>query len=339
MTGMTMRRTPKKSTGATSNWSSGGDIIPDDILECLNELEIPVHRIINEEAWAICPGHEARLGRPNRHPDKWSINLDTGKHSCFSCGFKGSFVYLVQEVKDYERREAERWVRRRGGIWRLDGGVADSQGRSDLLQGQPRVRPWNEARLALFSSPPHAELGRRGLSAGSVEHYGVLWNDTLECWILPIRDPHTGELWGYQEKGNGWVKNKPARVIKGETLFGLDCFEGRTAVLFESPLDCLRFATAGLVGAVSSFGVQVSDTQLDLLFDRAEVVVFALDNDAAGIKKSLELRQRYLRSGRRIKFLNYSQIPDKKDIGTEGVTDSQIQWAFHNAQSILEYVA
>jgi DNA primase len=85
--------------------------------------------------------------------------------------------------------------------------------------------------------------------------------------------------------------------------------------------------------------VQVSDTQLDLLFDRAEVVVFALDNDEAGIKKSLELRQRYLRSGRRIKFLNYSQIPDKKDIGTEGVTDQQIQWAFHNAQSILEYVA
>lgn len=336
MTGMTMRRATKRITKASDTWS---DIVPDDVLECLFELEVPVHRVINEEAWALCPGHSARLGRPNRHPDKWSINLETGKHSCFSCGFKGSFVYLVQEVKGYERRDAEQWVRRRGGIWRLDRAVADSQGRSHLLSEQPRVRPWNEARLALFTDVPHAELGRRGLSAGSVEHYGVLWNEELECWILPIRDPDTGALWGYQEKGNGWVKNKPLRINKADTLFGLDCFEGRTAVLFESPLDCVRFHTAGMVGAVSSFGVQVSDTQLDLLFDRAEVVVFALDNDEAGIKKSMELRQKYLRSGRRIKFLNYSQILDKKDIGTEGVTDSDIQWAFHNAQSILEYVA
>jgi DNA primase len=95
--------------------------------------------------------------------------------------------------------------------------------------------------------------------------------------------------------------------------------------------------TAGLDGAVSSFGVQVSDRQLELLFDYAEVVIFALDNDEAGIKKSLELRQKFLKSGRRIRFANYDHIPDAKDLGTDGVSDNEIQRAILEAKSILRY--
>jgi DNA primase len=159
-----------------------------------------------------------------------------------------------------------------------------------------------------------------------------------ENWILPIRDPETGQLWGYQEKSEkGWFCNKPAKVTKADTLFGLDAFEGTTAILLESPLDCLRLYTAGIYGGVSSYGVQVSDRQLDILFDRAEVVIFALDNDTVGLAKMWELRTRYLRSGRRIKFIDYSHIPQAKDIGTKGLTDEEIQRAVLKAKSIIQY--
>lgn len=317
----------------TSGWG-GGTPVPGDVLSCLEELGISVTKIMHGEAWALCPGHLARVGKLNNRANKWSVNLETGQHSCFSCGFKGSFVYLVQEVTDYDRHDAERWVRDRGGVQRLRRVLAASADGGEYDSG---VRAWNEARLALFDAPPYSALDGRRVSAGAVNHYGVLWDSENENWILPIRDPDTGQFWGYQEKGSGWFSNKPARVSKSDTLFGIDCFLGTTAILLESPLDCLRLYTVGLDGAVSSFGVQVSERQLELLFDIAEVVIFALDNDDAGITKSLELRQRYLRSGKRIKFADYSHISWAKDLGTEGVTDSDIQRAILNAKSMVRF--
>lgn len=320
------------------------DIVPGDVLVALDLLGIEVVDIktspspagIVEEAYALCPAHDSRTGRA----DKWSVNLDTGRHYCFKCGFSGSFVYLVQEVKGYDYDQAAEWVRRSGGVEGLRRILESSSHRRKL---QPRVQPepepeWNDSRLALFDDcPPALRLGQRGISQGAVEHYGVLWDSERENWILPIRDPNTGKLWGFQEKGDGWFCNVPGGVRKSETLFGLDCFEGGTAILLESPLDDLRIFTAGIRGAVSAYGVQVSDAQLELLFDRAEQVIFALDNDSAGIKKSLQLRDRYLGSGKRISFLNYSHIEWAKDLGTEGVTDSDIHKAVQTALPLVRY--
>lgn len=328
---------PQYSQGVSSGWHNTGTSRPGDVLQALEELGIDVVRIIHEEAWALCPGHFERVGKNNNRPNKWSVNIETGQHSCFSCGFSGSFVYLVQEVKGYDRADAEQWVRNRGGIARLRRILADSQGRSADLERDSGIPAWNEARLALFNAPPHAALDKRGISQGAVTHYGVLWDSKKENWILPIRNPDTGELWGYQEKGEGWFCNKPAKVTKADTLFGIETLTGRTAIVLESPLDCLRLYTAGISGGVSSYGVQISDRQLELLFDRAEIVIFALDNDEVGLNKMRELRQRYLRSGKRIKFINYSHISWAKDLGTEGVTDQDIQKAFLNAKSLIKY--
>lgn len=325
------------SQEVSKGWHSQGTPIPGDVLASLEELGINVARIIHEEAWALCPGHFDRVGKHNNRPNKWSVNIETGRHSCFSCGFSGSFVYLVQEVKGYDRSDAEQWVRNRGGVARLRRILGNSEGRSAGLQGDAGIQPWNEARLALFNAPPHAALDERRISQGAVTHYGVLWDSNKENWILPIRDPNTGELWGFQEKGKGWFCNKPAKVTKADTLFGIETLTGRTAIVLESPLDCLRLYTAGISGGVSSYGVQISDRQLDLLFDKAEIVIFALDNDEVGLKKMWELRQRYLKSGKRIKFADYTHIPWAKDLGTEGVTDQDIQKAILNAKSILKY--
>ncbi|APC46364.1 DNA primase [Streptomyces phage BRock] len=316
-----------RSTGRTSKsgWGSTGIPIPGDVLGSLDELGIRVVRLGFGEAWALCPGHYERLGRENNKPNKWSINVDTGQHSCFSCGFSGSFVSLVQEVLGYERSDAEEWVRDRGGVERVRRYL---QSASHGEQPVPR-REWNESRLALYGDAPHHARERRRISAGSLSHYGVLWDEENEQWILPIRDPETFELWGYQEKSEeGHFANRPARVHKSETLFGIDCFIGRTAILLESPLDCLRLYSAGIYGGVSSFGAKVSEAQMDLLFDVAEVIIIAMDNDEPGRLAAREIKEKYLRSGKTIKFINYDGI-EGKDIGEPNVTDVQIR------QSIL----
>jgi DNA primase len=306
-------------------------------LSALEELNIQIVKITDDEAWAFCPGHESRTGQKNNRPNKFSVNMESGRFSCFSCGFSGPFVYLVQEVTGYDRHDAEHWIRSRGGVARLRRVLGNSEGRSSHLERDAGIQPWNEARLALFTSPPNSALDERGISQGAVEHYGVLWDADKQNWILPIRSPETGELWGFQEKGQGWFCNKPGGVPKAQTLFGLTSLQETTAILVESPLDCLRIYSAGISGSVSSYGVQVSDKQLDLLFDRADTVVFALDNDAAGLSKMRALRVRYLNSGRKIKFLDYSHISWAKDLGTTGVSDTDIHRAVLNAKNIFKY--
>lgn len=326
-----------------SGWgSSKPDIIlvPQDVLGTLEELGVTVVKLTYNEAWALCPGHYDRLGRANNKPDKWSINIETGIHSCFSCGFSGSFTSLVQEVLGYGREDAEHWVRAHGGRSRFRDGrgvSAGGQQRDEGLRKEPAE--WNEARLALCIDPPHERLAHRRISAGSVSHYGILWRDGENPhWILPIRDPDTGRLWGWQEKQEGGTtRNKPYGVQKGLTLFGIDVFSSPYVLVLESPLDCAVAYTAGVYGAVSTFGVHVTDDQLEILFDLGVPVIFGFDNDEAGINASLAVKKRYLRSGYPIKFLNYSHIPDKKDIGTEGVTTKDIQKAVLSAYGLVSY--
>jgi hypothetical protein len=314
------------STGTITN----GPLVPGDVLSCLEELGIEVVKLVHSEAWALCPSTD----HDNVHPDKWSVNMDSGFHSCFSCGFQGSFAKIVMEVKGYDYSDAAQWVRNRGGFERLRRGV-ESASHGFEQEEQPAVRGWNESRLALFTGPPAQARDGRRVSAGSVTHYGVRWDAENDYWILPIRDPDSFELWGYQEKGQGHFRNKPYGVTKSETLFGIDCFNSRIAIVQESPLDCLRIHSAGVGGAVSTFGVKISDIQLELLFDIADTVIFGLDNDDAGIRMSLALKEKYRRSGRNIRFLNYSHIPHAKDLGTEGVTDKDIQRAVLSSESLV----
>lgn len=326
-----MRSMGRGSRQVSKGWGTRGTPIPGDVLGSLDELGVKVVRLGYGEAWALCPGHFSNLGKENNKPNKWSVNIETGQHSCFSCGFSGSFVTLVQEVLGYERSDAEEWVRSRGGIERVRRYL---QASADGEQPVPR-REWNESRLALFGPPPIHARDRRRISEGSVNHYGVLWDGKNEQWILPIRDPETYELWGYQEKSEeGHFSNRPARVPKSDTLFGIDCFEGRTAILLESPLDCLRLYSAGIYGGVSSFGAKVSDTQMELLFDVAGVIIIALDNDEPGRAAARYLKEKYLRSGKTIKFINYENI-EGKDIGEPDVTDNQIRNAVLTATSMV----
>ena len=53
----------------------------------------------------------------------------------------------------------------------------------------------------------------------------------------------------------------------------------------ESPLDVARFWTAGIPRVVSTYGIEFSDYQISLLWDYADELIFAPDNDLAGHRK------------------------------------------------------
>lgn len=276
-----------------------------DVLRVLDDLGIE-YRVSGDEATACCPNPKHR-----DHSPSWSINLDTGKHNCFACNFSGPLVRLVRTLRSVSDEEAELWVRTRGA-----GRLWAAPGREEAPEEDDRPAI-TEASLALFTDPPSRELDKRRISRRAAGELGILWNPGNRAWILPFRDAD-GKLHGWQEKetrGERYVRNYPKGLKKSQFLFGLHAAAGRTAIVVESPLDVARLRSAGVRGAVSSYGVRVSHAQLSLTTARFDSVVFALDNDEAGWEVSEKIRKEF--HSIPVSFFNYDGCIDeyRKDPG------------------------
>ena len=304
---------------------------PGDIAAALSELGI-AFRVVDDEAVCLCPFHY------DRKTGNFSINIETGMANCFACGKGGPFVRVVEAVLHVSHSEADRWCRARR-MKSLGGSPLISQDVSAPRKSGPvdTLKQINEASLALFTDPPASALAGNdrwaGCSLAAAQHYGVLWNPGTESWIIPIRDAESHELMGWQEKNDRHFRNVPKGVDKSSTLFGLESLEGvrpaEPLVLVESPLDVLRLYTAGVPGAVSSYGVHVSSRQLVCLTDcAARSVVIALDNDAAGSAETARLVREFRRL--RVLVFNYGRSR-AKDPGN--MADDAIHWGINHAIS------
>ena len=253
--------------------------VPGDIPAALNELKVP-YRLTEGEAWILCPFHD------DHTVGSCSVNTRTGQFYCFACAKGSGFPMLVMQLQQGTWNDAASWCRAR-----MTKRIGDSYAQEDTtlvfksLDKVDTSGQLNEASLALFTEPPDQALLNRDVSADVCRVLGIRWDTTKGAWIFPIRDPYTQELWGWQEKGPLHVRNRPRDVNKSGAVFGSGAFaQGDRVIIVESPLDCARFLSAGIRGAVSGFGVQLSDEQLGWIRRSASGVVLALDNDSAGLR-------------------------------------------------------
>ena len=241
-------------------------------------------RVIGYEYVAPCPMHEARTGRSDANPS-WSVNLKTGVHHCFSCGYKGNLVTLARDLEvEFDDVRTLSWVDDKGQSQRVT--------LPDLTRVITAAADYiDESLLGRFTRPPQWALDARRVTSESCRKYSVMWDQYTDSWILPIRDARTSGLLGWQVKGQSSrvFRNYPAGVRKSRTLFGIDAFACDRMVVVESPLDAVRLHSEGVDGAVAVMGAAVSQEQLYLMAAASEVI-FALDNprlDSAG-RKSVE---------------------------------------------------
>ena len=291
------------------------------------------------EARALCPGHYARTGKEDRDPS-WFINLETGMHICFSCGYKGNIHQLVCDVNEfytntfgtysYDYQAAQTWLSQvyEIPVERLLEMVRDLPNR---IEAAPKPIPMSEARLAVFSEPPAYALESRNITAEAAAMYGVLWDAQKEVWILPLREPEEGKLMGWQEKGtrSRTFFNRPAGLKKSITLFGIENQNENQVIVVESPLDCVRISSMGIDGAVATCGAIMSEDQVKLL-RASDKIICAFDTDAAGLKASAEMRKFARKYGLNLFFFNYGSS-GAKDPGD--LTNEQIAWGIANAKS------
>lgn len=285
---------------------------PGDILDALNELGLisaSQARVSGTEVYVLCPYHE------DHSVGSFAINIETGLNHCFSCGNGGSFHHYLTAAHGMNRQQARRWC--------LNRLIPTTTAPERAPELQPEI---TEASLAMFTTPPERALYSRGVTQEACKALGILWDADQGMWIFPVRDPHSGQLLGWQEKASGWTSNKPDSVPLKSCLFGWETtLPGEQVVLVESPLDTAVMHDAGFT-AVSSFGSVVISAQLALITDRCSSLVLALDDDKAGWAAT----DKIIRSLHAIpvRVFNYGDHPQGKDPGE--LEDERIRWGMAN---------
>lgn len=310
------------------------------VVRVLTRLGIPTDRVEDagdkgEEVYAPCPGHRARMDRDD-HNASWSVNSETGMHNCWSCGFKGNLIGLTLEVLDLKTswgladyEGAEKFVAEAVGLSIEDvRSLANSLG--EAWVSLPTPVAMTEARLAVFQDPPEWALEARGLAPEAAAFHRVRWDGNHNHWITPVRYSDSHRLMGWQAKGEGtrYFKNLPPNVRKSRTLFGLDVWQQGQMIVVESPLDVVRITSAGIKGAVSTYGAKISDEQIRLM-RQADDLIVAFDNPHTD-KAGGQAFERMLQASRdgliEPRFFAYGQY-GAKDPGD--MTDAEI---FHGVE-------
>lgn len=302
-----------------------------DVERVLLSLDVPIVAQRGEEVQGLCPMHKARTGKEDHNPSWW-INSVTGAHICFSCGYKGNIYTLVADLKGMDYFDAKDYVNSSA---ELDVDVLLKRIR-ELPQYISTVEEpiaMSEARLAVYTDPPEKELRKRFISVEAAKHHNVLWDKNNEAWIVPIRDPNDYRLLGWQEKGarGRFFRNQPQGVKKSKTVFGVEVMSTETLVVVESPLDVPRLATAGVAGAISTYGALISEDQVKIM-RRAKKVIAAFDKDDAGMHANELMRGFARKYGIELSYFNYTGI-DVKDPGD--MTEQEIHQGIATARDMI----
>ena len=291
-----------------------------DIAYVLQELGVDVRRVGDREISGCCPVHERTTGKADRSPS-WSMNATSGLWICHSCGAKGTLASLVSELSgNPDSIAAVNHLLIESGLNRLNG-----------ANSVPYVPEVDWITYNKFGQVPNNECIKRNIDPVIAKAYGVRWDYERSAWVIPIVSP-LGELMGWQEKGKDWFNNTPKGVKKGETLFGIERFIAKTAILVESPLDVVRFASAfSNIQALATFGAHATAKQIRLLGTSAQKVIIAMDNDKAGIESAKALSASLPRFKNGVLWFQYGDSK-AKDIGD--MSDDEVERGLLNASVI-----
>lgn len=295
-----------------------------DLATVLEGLGVDVHKTHGDEICARCPVHHKVKGRESTRYT-WYMNTETGLWHCFTCGARGNLSMIVSELTNDL-----------GALWSVQSYLI-TQGLRRLTTEEavyddhdPDI-DW--VTYSKFAQLPQSILDYRMFDPDVAQRFGVKWDTDKKATVVPIVSP-LGELRGWQAKKEGWVRNLPEGVNKATTLFGIERAFADTGLIVESPLDVVRFHSVygGIdINCVSSFGANVSQTQIDLTTQRFTRLIIAMDNDKAGRKETERLIPLLPSYRKGIRYWHYGP-DDPKDIGE--MEDDQILEGLEGVSSV-----
>lgn len=252
------------------------DVRPVHSSKLIDLLELKNSYISGDELWASCPCPEN-----HRHGDKkpsWSINLNTLRHHCFSCGFSGDAAGLVMRQRSCSRSQALRLLYGDLSFSEIQQLMAGSSYKPVTLTPLERdVEEWTR-----HDCPYWRE---RGFNDQTVAKWRLGYDPSMNRAVVPVF--FGGKLVGWTARAltndvfPKWLHSKDmAREI---ILFGYDnASQGDSCILVEAPLSAIMLDQYGFPNPVASFGCQLSDGQARLIRQKFDSVLVFYDPDEAG---------------------------------------------------------
>jgi len=272
-----------------------------DVRKLLERFKIEA-RLDGDELHALCPSHQDT--KPS-----WSINVRTGKHFCFACGFGGTAASLVIHALDvgnlgWNGRDACEWIKSQG----LTKGGGEQGFEVELyLQPGKGARFVLPRAVQLVTDVPFAEWpsgARRYLESRSVDAWQAEeWNLGFSIVgrlagrvVFPVRDrrgrPQSYSARSFVGSAVRYLTPDASENPSKTSLFGEEKWEaGRRVVVVEGALKALAVKrarpdlnVAGVLGATQARNATV----IGKLAAFPEVTIM-LDNDEAGQRAAGEL--------------------------------------------------
>ena len=274
----------------------------DNIIELLDSLGSPLMKADSNNLVFPSVCHQSD---PLAHSPKLWLYLDSMKFKCWSCGFAGDVISLVQHVKHIDFNQAVAYI---CSVLHLtvkeieQKDDVDNWGElrrylpgADIDEEQP-IKQYDPHVLLLFERLYPQEWLDYGITADIMNKFGIGWYARQACISIPVM--FNGQLVGVRgrytrqkdiEKG----KYRPITTLSGETLkfpssqimYGYNqnmtaIKQSRQAVLFESEKSVLKAPAYGVNNSLAVFGSNISKRHIQLLLELGvNEVVLAMDSD------------------------------------------------------------
>ena len=273
----------------------------DRIIELLDALGAPLMKADSNNLVfpSIC--HQSD---PLAHSAKLWLYLDSMQYKCWSCGFSGDAISLVQHVKHLDFNQAITYI---CSTLNLQVGQIEQNEQldnwSELRRFLPDAEPepdklvtYDPAVLSLFDHLYPQDWLDYGITKDILDKFGVGWYARQACISIPV--VFNGQLVGVRgrytrEHDVAKGKYRPICTLDGQVLkfpsgacfYGYDqnraaIEKSRQVVLFESEKSVLKSPQYGIDNALAVFGSNISKRHIQLLLELGvNEVALGFDSD------------------------------------------------------------
>ena len=246
---------------------------------------------------------------PLAHSAKLWLYLDSMQYKCWSCGFSGDAISLVQHVKHLDFNQAITYI---CSTLNLQVGQIEQNEQldnwSELRRFLPDAEPetcklatYDPTVLSLFDHLYPQDWLDYGITKDILDKFGVGWYARQACISIPV--VFNGQLVGVRgrytrEQDIAKGKYRPICTLDGQVLKFASgaCFYGydqnraaiskcKSVILFEAEKSCLKAASKGINNTLAVFGSNVSKRQVQLLLELGvNEVTIGFDSDFVDTK-------------------------------------------------------
>ena len=258
------------------------------IVEFLQDAGLTITKYYGDEVVAYCPWHDDRNA-------SLAINVNGKGWHCFIGWGKGRNINslldkLQPKVNLYQRfldLFPELYIK-------------------NLNFDQPKEEkpdPYQDIK-GLPSAVGHDYLQIRNITDDTAAKFDLRYHAQFNSIIIPIYQSQT--LVGtVQRRIDGNPKYMNSRGMdKDRILFPFDLFQPKEGkiILVEGLFDAIKAHQSGITNTLSTFGGNVSDTQVKMLGSLARTVIICPDKDSSGIKMAYKTTDMLLKMGLRVEY-------------------------------------